>query len=67
MSLDNGKERVKKDSRRPQEKRMLYWEELLRLIVVVCYPKMPEIASNLGNVSSFIGELVDVNDGIHNV
>ncbi|HKH86527.1 MAG TPA: hypothetical protein VKA40_08250 [Nitrososphaera sp.] len=27
---------------------------------------MPEIASNLGNISSFIAELVDVNAGIHN-
>ena len=65
MPLDNGKERVNKYSRWPQEKRMLYREGLLRLIVV-CYPNMPEIASNLGNVSSFSGELVDVNDGIHN-
>jgi hypothetical protein len=65
MPLDNGKERVKKYSRWPQEKRMLYREGLLRLIVV-CYLNMPEIASNLGNVSSFVSELVDVNDGIHN-
>ena len=47
-------------------KKNAYREGLLRLIVV-CYPNMPGIASNSGNVSSFIGELVDVNDGIHNV
>jgi hypothetical protein len=66
MSMNNEQERVEKGQQMATEEKNAILRGAAQTNGSVVNQNMPEAATTLGNTSSFIGEFIGVNDGIHN-